>query len=216
MSDFLEYDHFSKVPKGAWPWKHFSPRELACKGTGRIKIHKPTMNKLEVVRRILGVPMYITSAYRSPSHNAAVGGAKNSQHLQGRAFDVRLDNINPHNLEAAARQAGFSGFGFYRSQNFIHIDTGPDRSWGKRWWTPGERGVVTEAPAAAPSPMRDKGVQGVGLASAGVAIQQVASASGGFLDGLHPNAQLFALGIAGVLVGAALYLGWGKLKAMLR
>lgn len=42
---------------------------------------------LERVRAALGVPLQITSGYRSPIVNAAVGGAKTSQHLKGLAAD---------------------------------------------------------------------------------------------------------------------------------
>jgi hypothetical protein len=42
---------------------------------------------LERVRAALGVPLQITSGYRSPAVNAAVGGAKSSQHLHGVAAD---------------------------------------------------------------------------------------------------------------------------------
>lgn len=42
---------------------------------------------LEQVRTKLGVPLIISSGYRSPALNAAVGGAKNSQHLVGEAAD---------------------------------------------------------------------------------------------------------------------------------
>jgi zinc D-Ala-D-Ala carboxypeptidase len=36
-------------------------------------------------------------------------------------------------FESAARAAGFTGFGFYQRVGFMHVDTGPERSWGKRW-----------------------------------------------------------------------------------
>jgi zinc D-Ala-D-Ala carboxypeptidase len=43
---------------------------------------------LERVRSLLGVPVQITSGYRCASLNAAVGGAKDSQHMQGLAADI--------------------------------------------------------------------------------------------------------------------------------
>jgi zinc D-Ala-D-Ala carboxypeptidase len=42
---------------------------------------------LEGVRILLGVPILISSGYRSPEVNKAVGGAKSSQHLTGNAVD---------------------------------------------------------------------------------------------------------------------------------
>ena len=47
-----------------------------------------TATGMEAVRVVLGgAPISISSGYRSPSVNAAVGGAKNSQHMTGMACD---------------------------------------------------------------------------------------------------------------------------------
>ena len=82
--------------------------------------------------------MIVTSAYRSPAHNAAIGGAARSRHVEGDAFDISMINHHPTAFEMAARAAGFTGFGFYppAKGNFIHIDLGPAREWGKRWREP--------------------------------------------------------------------------------
>ena len=42
---------------------------------------------LEPARAILGVPMHVNSGFRCPAVNAAVGGAQNSAHMDGRACD---------------------------------------------------------------------------------------------------------------------------------
>lgn len=42
---------------------------------------------LEKVRELLGVPMHINSAYRSPKVNAAIGGSSTSAHMTGQAAD---------------------------------------------------------------------------------------------------------------------------------
>lgn len=36
-------------------------------------------------------PIYVSSGYRSPELNAAIGGSKRSQHIQGRALDLDAD-----------------------------------------------------------------------------------------------------------------------------
>ena len=38
-----------------------------------------------------GSPLYVSSGYRSPELNRAVGGSKRSQHVQGRALDLDAD-----------------------------------------------------------------------------------------------------------------------------
>lgn len=46
-------------------------------------------NTLNFIREELGKPIYINSAYRTPSVNKQVGGTIRSLHLQGRAADIR-------------------------------------------------------------------------------------------------------------------------------
>ena len=48
---------------------------------------------LEPLRRHAGTPIPISSGYRCPRLNAAVGGATNSQHLSGQAADLRIPSI---------------------------------------------------------------------------------------------------------------------------
>src|SRR5512147_97519 len=48
---------------------------------------KRTALGLEAVRSLLMAPIIITSGYRSPALNKAIGGAKNSQHVRGEAVD---------------------------------------------------------------------------------------------------------------------------------
>lgn len=117
-------------PPADWRWPSFSPAELACRGTGQLMIDEDALGRLQALRDLLGKPIIVLSAYRSPEHNRRVGGAKASQHLAARAFDVSMANHDPAAFETAARAVGFTGFGYYPKQNFMHIDTGPARSWG--------------------------------------------------------------------------------------
>jgi len=122
------------VPDSAWAaWPSFSPAEIACRGTGAIKINTEAMDKLQALRNRLGKPLIIRSAYRSPEHNRAVGGAPASKHMQATAFDIAMANHDPAAFEAAARAVGFLGFGYYPRSGFMHIDLGPARQWGERF-----------------------------------------------------------------------------------
>lgn len=110
-------------------WPHFTFAELACKGTGSLRVHYDTMDALERLRNMVG-PIPITSYYRSPWHNERVGGARNSYHLLGKAVDTTVLNGNIAGrlkLCHLATLAGFKGFGVYAK--FTHIDTGPTRFW---------------------------------------------------------------------------------------
>jgi hypothetical protein len=68
-----------------------------------------------------------------PEHNRAVGGATRSKYLEGIAFDIAMANHDPVAFEAAPREVGFLGFGFYPRSGFIHVDLGPARQWGERF-----------------------------------------------------------------------------------
>lgn len=46
------------------------------------------------IREHFGVPIYISSGYRSESLNKAIGGSKTSQHCHGQALDIDQDNRN--------------------------------------------------------------------------------------------------------------------------
>jgi hypothetical protein len=124
------YAHFRDVPDSDWRWPSFSPAEIASRGEGAIKINAQAMDKLQSLRNRLGKPLIVRSAYRSPAHNKAVGGAKHSKHMEGTAFDIAMSNHDPVAFEAAARAVGFLGFGYYPRSDFMHIDLGPARSWG--------------------------------------------------------------------------------------
>lgn len=124
------YQHWRNVPATAWHWPNFSPAEIACRGTGKLRLNADALDRLQALRNALGKPLIVNSAYRSPEHNKRVGGAKASKHLEGTAFDISMANHDPIAFIAAARKAGFKGIGTYPRSNFVHIDTGPGRNWG--------------------------------------------------------------------------------------
>lgn len=48
-------------------------------------------NVFEPIREHFGVPIAITSFYRSPKLNKAIGGSKTSEHIYGSAMDIDAD-----------------------------------------------------------------------------------------------------------------------------
>ena len=125
------FRHFREVPDTLWRWKNFSAAEIACRGTGQLKLHPEALDKLQALRERLGKPLIVRSAYRSPAHNRTVGGAARSKHMDGTAFDIAMSNHDPAAFAEAARAVGFLGFGTYPRSGFMHIDLGPARSWGE-------------------------------------------------------------------------------------
>ena len=57
------------------------------------------------------------------------GVARKSQHLLGKAIDVRLRGVPIEDLRDVALAMRRGGVGFYESSDFVHIDTGRVRSW---------------------------------------------------------------------------------------
>jgi hypothetical protein len=171
------YDHWRDVPERAWRWHNFSPAEIVCRGTDKLLINEPARDKLQALRDRLGKPLIVRSAYRSPEHNRAVGGATRSKHMDGAAFDIAMTNHDPVAFEAAARAVGFLGFGFYPRSGFIHVDLGPARQWGDRFpvWatafaenTPPVREMLAQSRT-----MKGGGAAGIAtLGAAGVEVAQ--------------------------------------------
>ena len=57
-----------------------------------------TANKLELVRKVLGFPIMITSGYRCPLLNARVGGVSTSAHTRGLAVDFHSSYGTPKQI----------------------------------------------------------------------------------------------------------------------
>ena len=169
------------MPKTRWRWKNFSPAGIACRGTGSIRVHEEALDRLQALRDRLGKPLIVRSAYRSPAHNRAVGGASRSKHMDGTAFDIAMANHDPVAFEAAARAVGFLGFGYYPRSGFMHIDLGPARQWGERFPVratafAAETALVREVLADSRT-MKGSGAAGVatlGAAGVGVALNVLA------------------------------------------
>lgn len=124
-----EYAHWKNAESEEWPWEHFLPAELACSGTGELKVETELLDLLTEMRRSLGGPMIINSCYRSTGWNARVGGSPRSQHLLGRAADIRATRWGVKRLEGLARDHGAVGIGLY--DTFVHVDV---REGGPAFW----------------------------------------------------------------------------------
>ena len=121
--------HHSKVKD--WRWNHFTPKEIACKGTGFILVDEEALDCLNSLRHVIGDPFSPNSAYRSEEHNKSVGGSPNSMHLKGKAFDIPIKGrMTREEIHRVGEMVGFTGYGDYNT--FVHVDTGEKRYWDKR------------------------------------------------------------------------------------
>ncbi|PVX40495.1 uncharacterized protein YcbK (DUF882 family) [Pasteurella langaaensis DSM 22999] len=76
----------------------------------------------------------IICGYRSAASNAAMrrrsrGVASNSFHIKGQAIDFRIDGVALSKVRQAAQSLNNGGVGYYPNSNFVHVDTGPVRTW---------------------------------------------------------------------------------------
>ena len=116
----------------------FKVRELRCRdGSDTVMVDEALLLLLQCIREHFGKAVTITSGYRTAAHNAAVGGAKSSQHLLGRAADIRVQGVSVEDVAAYAESLmpGWGGVGRYpvkvgRTTGWVHVDTRANKS---RW-----------------------------------------------------------------------------------
>ena len=117
---------------------NFAVQEFACKdGSDPVFVDSRLTALLQKIRDHFGRPVVITSGYRTAAHNKAVGGAMYSQHLYGRAADIRVQGVPVEELAAYAETClpGTGGIGRYPAQSgrpvgWVHVDVRPNKS---RW-----------------------------------------------------------------------------------
>lgn len=109
---------------------NFKVKEFACKdGSDPVFIDTELVEILQKIRNYFGKPITITSAYRTPAHNKACDGEVFSQHLYGRACDIKVQGIAPSKVADCAEKLLANG-GVGRYKTFTHIDVRGTRA---RW-----------------------------------------------------------------------------------
>lgn len=90
--------------------------------------------QLQNLREAINKPVKINSAYRCEKHNKEIGGVSNSQHLLGKASDIKIKGFPPKQISFVIEHLirdGYmweGGIGVYDS--FIHYDIRGDKA---RW-----------------------------------------------------------------------------------
>jgi uncharacterized protein YcbK (DUF882 family) len=107
--------------------------------TGTIHPMDPAvLDIMFAVRRALGTPeaFHVVSGYRTRQTNETnrlrsrhSGVAKDSFHLYGRAVDVYVPSRDLTQLRRVALALRAGGVGYYPRSGFVHLDTGPFRTW---------------------------------------------------------------------------------------
>ena len=71
----MKYDHWKQVPRNwsKWPWQHFQPKEMACRGTGKLTVEPRLLDYLDLFRMRLGGPLNVLSVFHTPYFNSKAG-----------------------------------------------------------------------------------------------------------------------------------------------
>ena len=99
-------------------------------------IDPPLLDLLYTLDKIVGLrdSFHVLSAYRSPATNAWLraahsGVAEHSMHIEGKAIDVRFFGNDLSMVRRLATDLQWGGVGYYPGSSFVHLDTGPVRTW---------------------------------------------------------------------------------------
>ena len=126
---------------------HFALEELSCTQHRAIDNRPPpdvvttlraTAERMEGVRRLLGDRVIsVSSGYRCPALNKAVGGARNSAHLTGHAVDFNCYGFgSPKAVCRAIAESDLAFDQMIEEGTWVHI----------AFATPGRRQILTKGP----------------------------------------------------------------------
>lgn len=105
---------------------YLNPKEFACQCCGKHPIDALFLAQLEKAREIAGVPFVITSGYRCPAHNKAIGSTSEN-HPSGKAADIQAtDGPTRGKILKGLYRAGFQRVGISFEKGFVHADTMDD------------------------------------------------------------------------------------------
>ena len=126
-----------------WTWRfpNFTRDEFACKcGCGFDEIDPLLVSTLQRLRDEVQLPVVVNSGCRCKAHNAAVKGAPNSQHMRGKAADIRIDGMTSQQIVDILRRLYldgeiYVGYVYAINGNSIHVDVRAPQSQVVRRWT---------------------------------------------------------------------------------
>jgi len=130
---------------GRYVWDALQAINLLLRDFRSLESHPIDVRLLDILFTLQSLtgskePYRIISAFRSPETNqmlsdqsAATNGvtqvAKKSLHMEGKAMDVRLNDVSLTGFRDAALALQGGGVGYYADSAFVHVDIGPVRTW---------------------------------------------------------------------------------------
>ena len=128
----VEINAYSKAKDGSRKLSaNFRVKEFACAdGSDAVLVAPRLVMVLQSIRSHFNTAVTISSGYRTPQHNAKVGGVTDSQHCYGTAADITVKGKTPAQVAAYARELmpDWGGVGVYARRGFIHIDVRESRA----------------------------------------------------------------------------------------
>jgi uncharacterized protein YcbK (DUF882 family) len=113
---------------------HFSWYEATKSGARIPEDEEVTASIIRIAKALEGVrdsfggrSITITSWYRPPAINRAVGGARFSKHIEGHAVDILIGDLDPREVTSKLSETWNGGVG--DSPSFTHLDLGTRRRW---------------------------------------------------------------------------------------
>ena len=103
----------------------YSLSDFESPDTHEVMIKCELVDRLQRMKRFVGIPVRVESGYRTPEHNKDVGGEEKSFHRIGQAVDISCVGHGLVLLAIAAVLAGFQSVIMYEKKNIVHCALGP-------------------------------------------------------------------------------------------
>lgn len=130
---------------GAYVWDALQAINKHLRDFRTLEVHPIDVRLLDILFTLQSLtgsrePYRIISAFRSAETNAMLSGqsaaangssqvARKSLHMEGKAMDVRLNDVSLTGFRDAALALQGGGVGYYADSAFVHVDIGPVRTW---------------------------------------------------------------------------------------
>lgn len=110
---------------------NFSRKEFACQcGCGQDTVDAKLLEVLQRLRTHFAFNITVTSGNRCKVHNKSVGGSDNSQHLYGKAADIKVRGLSPEEVYRALDLWFPHSLGIGLYESWVHVDSRQEKG---RW-----------------------------------------------------------------------------------